>query len=195
MSIQYYFPTAILSELHENVAKDLLPIAKQYLNDPKFVNEQWGYKSTFTNAKGIAEEESFKPFINFIHRISRDYLVKLGYDESKIGFDTQLWVAEMTAGDEHRRHTHANSILSGILYLEIPKDSAPIVFTDPRPFREIIALPKLGDVPTNWENVIFKPENGLLLLWESWLAHEVPKTRNEGKRTTIVFNLTNRVYE
>ena len=190
MSIQYYFPTAILSERHENVAKDLLPIAKKYLNDSKFVSDQWGYKSTFTDTKGIAGEESFKPFINFIHRISRDYLVKLGYDESKIVFDTQLWVSEMVAGDEHRRHTHANSILSGILYLEVPTDSAPIVFSDPRPFREIIALPKLGDPPTNWENVIFKPEDGLLLIWESWLAHEVPKTRNTGTRTTAVFNLT-----
>jgi hypothetical protein len=195
MSIQYYFPTAILSELHVNAAKDLLPIAKKYLNDPKFVSTKWGYKSTFTGTKGIADEEDFKPFIEFIHKVSRNYLVKLGYDESKILFDTQLWVSEMVAGDEHRRHTHANSILSGILYLEVPKNSAPLVFSDPRPFREIVALPKLGDVPTNWDNVIFQPEDGLLLIWESWLAHEVPKTRNEGNRTTIVFNLTNRVYE
>jgi len=189
MSIQYYFPTAIMSELHKDLAKTLLPIAKKYLADDKFVNNDWGYRTTFSEDVGIAKEEDLAPFVSLIHDVARDYLVKLGYDQSKIGFDTQLWVSEMSEGDEHKKHTHPNCILSGILYLEVPEDSAPIAFSDPRSFRSHITLPKLGEVPTNWEHVIFKPETGLMLLWESWLPHEVPKTRNKDKRITIVFNL------
>jgi uncharacterized protein (TIGR02466 family) len=95
----------------------------------------------------------------------------------------------MVEGDQHSLHTHPNSLLSGLLYLEVPEGSAPIIFSDPRPFRSMISLPKKGDALTNWENTIFKPEKGTFLIWESWLAHEVPKNFCKTGRITMVFNL------
>jgi hypothetical protein len=53
----------------------------------------------------------------------------------------------------------------------------------------MIALPKKGDPLANWDKTIFNPEKGTFLLWESWLAHEVPKNHSKTGRITIVFNL------
>jgi hypothetical protein len=51
-----------------------------------------------------------------------------------------------------------------------------------------VSLPKLEN-STNWERVHFVPEEGLLLIWESWLDHEVPKNNSKNGRITMVFNL------
>jgi len=34
-----------------------------------------------------------------------------------------------------------------------------------------------------------QPSPGLLVLWESWLRHEVPLNRNQGERVSVSFNL------
>jgi uncharacterized protein (TIGR02466 family) len=75
------------------------------------------------------------------------------------------------------------------LYLQVPDGSAPIVFSDPRAFRNFISLPRINDAPAGWEQVSFTPEVGLFLIWESWLAHEVPKNLSKEGRITMVFNL------
>jgi uncharacterized protein (TIGR02466 family) len=95
----------------------------------------------------------------------------------------------MVEGDRHPLHTHPNSLLSGLLYLEIPEGSSPIIFSDPRPFRSMIALPKKGEKITNWEQVYFQPKQGTFMIWESWLGHEVPKNHSTKGRITMVFNL------
>lgn len=41
---------------------------------------------------------------------------------------------------------------------------------------------------TSYEKIVMVPKNGLLLMWESWLDHEVPRN-NSDQRITLVFNL------
>jgi uncharacterized protein (TIGR02466 family) len=189
MDIQYYFPTAIAIEKNVLLAEQMLPVAKKYLSNESLLTYTWGYKNTFTAEAGIADFEDVKPFFNFINIKGKEFLVNNGYDADKLDFSTQIFVSEMVEGDQHSLHTHPNSLLSGLLYLEVPEGSAPIIFSDPRPFRSMISLPKKGDALTNWENTIFHPEKGTFLIWESWLGHEVPKNHSKTGRITIVFNL------
>jgi uncharacterized protein (TIGR02466 family) len=190
MNIQYYFPTAIAIEKNISMAELMLPIAKKYLDDKSRLTYAWGYKNTFTpEGAGLEELPDIKPFVDFIHAKGREFLFENGYDADKLDFSTQIFVSEMTAGDQHALHTHPNSLLSGLLYLEVPDGSSPIVFSDPRPFRSMVALPKKGEAVPNWEQVYFQPESGTFMIWESWLAHEVPKNHSEQGRITMVFNL------
>jgi len=189
MDIQYYFPTSIAVEKNLELAEQLLPVAKKYLNDTSLLTYTWGYKNTFTPDTGISEFDDIKPFVDFIHIKGKEFLFKNGYDADKLDFSTQVFVSEMFEGDQHSVHTHPNSLLSGLLYLEVPEGSSPIMFSDPRPFRSMIALPKKGDALTNWDKTVFNPEKGTFLLWESWLAHEVPKNHSKTGRITLVFYL------
>ena len=82
----------------------------------------------------------------------------------------------------HSGHIHPHSILSGTLYVEVPKGSGAIRFEDPR-LPLMMAAPPRGDT-----FVTVEPKPGLLLLWESWLRHEVLPGTGRAERLSISFN-------
>lgn len=93
-----------------------------------------------------------------------------------------LWVNLLRGPGHHSAHIHPHSIISGTLYVEVPKGSGPIRFEDPR-------LPMMMAAPTRPDTfVTVDPRPGLLLLWESWLRHEVLPGSGRGERLSISFN-------
>lgn len=188
--IQYHFPTAVLSEHHIMLADKMLSVAKKYLADPAFVGRRWGYRNTFDSPTALDNMPDIIPFKELVNKTGRNYLKQLGYNDSSIVFETQIFVSEMFEGNYHEEHTHPNSILSGLLYLQVPEGSAPLIVLDPRPFRNFVMLPKLLDTIPNIEEISIKPSKGLLLMWESWIPHMVPQTHNKEGRITMVFNLS-----
>ena len=93
-----------------------------------------------------------------------------------------LWVNLLTATGHHAGHIHPHSIISGTLYVEAPKGSGAIRFEDPR-------LPLMMAAPTRPDSfVTVQPHPGLLLMWESWLRHEVLAGSGRGERLSISFN-------
>jgi uncharacterized protein (TIGR02466 family) len=188
MHVDYFFPTGITSLKNTELATQMLPVAKKYLADPDLITNTWGYKNTYTADSGISNFDDIAPFKDFIKQVGYSHLTTLGYDVTNLEFSIQIFVSEMIEGDSHALHGHPNSLLSGVFYLRVPEGSAPILFDDPRPFRKFLSLPKLTN-STNWERIHFVPEDGLLLIWESWLEHEVPRNFSKEGRITMVFNL------
>ena len=93
-----------------------------------------------------------------------------------------LWVNLLKAGGQHSGHIHPHSMISGTLYVEVPKGSGAIRFEDPR-------LPLMMAAPPRDDSfVTVEPRPGLLLLWESWLRHEVLAGTGKGERLSISFN-------
>lgn len=100
-----------------------------------------------------------------------------------------LWVNLLRGPGHHSGHIHPHSIISGTLYVEVPKGSGAIRFEDPR-------LPMMMAAPTRRTDaaedlqpfVTAQPRPGLLLLWESWLRHEVLPGTGRGERLSISFN-------
>ena len=85
--------------------------------------------------------------------------------------------------------SHPNSVISGTYYVTVPKGAGPIVFEDPRHAMMMAAPPKKKSAPRELRNHISEvPQPGSLLLWESWLRHEVPLNRAEGERISVSFN-------
>jgi uncharacterized protein (TIGR02466 family) len=94
-----------------------------------------------------------------------------------------LWVNLLKGGGHHSAHIHPHSVLSGTLYVEVPAGSGSIRFEDPR-------LPMMMAAPAGPERFCtVDPRPGMLLLWESWLRHEVLPGRGRGERLSISFNL------
>jgi uncharacterized protein (TIGR02466 family) len=100
-----------------------------------------------------------------------------------------LWVNLLRGPGHHSAHIHPHSIISGTLYVEVPKGSGAIRFEDPR-------LPMMMAAPTRRTDaseelqpfVTVQPRQGLLLLWESWLRHEVLPGVGRGERLSNSFN-------
>ena len=189
MDKTYYFPTVISSELNHVLADTMLPVAQAFLSDHSLLTWEWDYKNTYTTGRGIEQYVETQPFVEYIKIKAQEFLHSCGYDSSKIRLGLQLFVSEMNVGDQHAMHTHPNSLLSGVFYLSVPEGSSSIRFKDPRPFTNVIAVPVQQHCLENWQWIHIDPEPGLLLIWPSWLEHEVPKNHSNG-RITMVFNLS-----
>ena len=102
-----------------------------------------------------------------------------------------LWVNLLKGGGHHAGHIHPNSIISGTLYVEVPKGSGAIRFEDPRLPSMMAAPSRRKDASEELQPFVkVEPRRGLLLLWESWLRHEVLAGRGRAERLSISFNFS-----
>jgi uncharacterized protein (TIGR02466 family) len=100
-----------------------------------------------------------------------------------------LWVNLLKAGGRHSGHIHPHSILSGTFYVEAPPGAGAIGFEDPRLPMMMAAPQRRADAPEELRTFVeIEPRPGLLLMWESWLRHEVRAGRSRGERLSISFN-------
>ena len=190
MDVSLFFPTAIVIDKNEALAQQMLPIAKKYLNDNSLITTQLHYKSTYHADSGIEQYDDVKPFLEYINSVANEYLEKAGYDLSKFSLKAKIFVSEMQYGDFHNTHVHPNCVLSGIMYLQVPENSAPIVFHESRTGKSMSTLPVVSETLINQREIPIFPKAGMLLLWESWLMHSVPKNYSTSGRITIAFNLS-----
>jgi uncharacterized protein (TIGR02466 family) len=101
-----------------------------------------------------------------------------------------MWVNVLPQGGSHSSHIHTNAVLSGTYYVTSPSGSGPIVFEDPRHALMMAAPPRKASAPRPLLTYVSEtPAPGSLLLWESWLRHEVPVNRAHGDRISVSFNL------
>jgi uncharacterized protein (TIGR02466 family) len=100
-----------------------------------------------------------------------------------------LWVNILEDGGFHSGHIHPGSVLSGTLYLAVPDGAAPIKFEDPRLPMMMAAPPRRPDCADDMKSfVTMAPAVGEILLWESWLRHEVALNETLDPRVSVSFN-------
>ncbi|MBI1238460.1 MAG: hypothetical protein GC199_03875 [Alphaproteobacteria bacterium] len=100
-----------------------------------------------------------------------------------------LWVNALAAGGAHSGHIHPGSLISGTYYVAIPKGASAIRFEDPRLGLMMAAPPPRATAPAARQRFIARaPRPGSLLLWESWLRHEVPANGAKSPRLSVSFN-------
>jgi uncharacterized protein (TIGR02466 family) len=125
-------------------------------------------------------DPAFGELARQLKRHALNFARELGWD-ARPKLDS-LWVNLLRGPGHHSAHIHPHSILSGTLYVEVPKGSGAIRFEDPR-------LPLMMAAPARAESfVTVEPQAGMLLMWESWLRHEVLPGTGRGERLSISFN-------
>ena len=100
-----------------------------------------------------------------------------------------IWINVLEHGGTHTGHIHTNSIISGTVYVEVPEGASAIRFEDPRLAMMMAAPPRNARAaPHNRHFVYVQPSPGTVLLWESWLRHEVPVNMAGADRISVSFN-------
>jgi uncharacterized protein (TIGR02466 family) len=125
-----------------------------------------------------------------LDRHARAFSKVLDWDlgEKKLQLDS-LWLNVQDPGGFHSGHIHPNSVLSGTYYVAVPPGSGSIRFEDPRLPQMMAAPPRKKKAPRELQPFVsIVPVPGTLLLWESWLRHEVPLNQSESERISISFN-------
>ncbi len=99
------------------------------------------------------------------------------------------WINILNPLAAHSGHIHPHSVISGTYYVQTPVGAGALKFEDPR-------LPMMMNAPSPQKNaplsakrfVYEKPEAGTVMMWESWLRHEVTPNLGEDLRISISFN-------
>jgi len=100
-----------------------------------------------------------------------------------------LWVNLLEPGGTHAAHIHPHSVISGTYYVDVPEGAGAIRFEDPRHGFMMAAPPRRAKArKENQAFVSIAPKSGMLLMWESWLRHEVPVNDSSETRFSISFN-------
>ncbi|MEO0991742.1 MAG: TIGR02466 family protein [Pseudomonadota bacterium] len=100
-----------------------------------------------------------------------------------------LWINILPEGGIHTGHLHPHSVISGTTYVAMPPGTSAIKFEDPRLPMMMAAPPRTKDAPEHLKTFVYlQPDVGDVLLWESWLRHEVPMNMAEEDRISVSFN-------
>lgn len=102
---------------------------------------------------------------------------------------TDCWINMMPRGVTHGLHLHPLATISGTYYVRTPRGVPGLKFEDPRLDRYMAAPPKRGDAAAENQPWVTMPvAAGTVILFESWLRHEVPPNPVAAERVSISFN-------
>ena len=127
-------------------------------------------------------DPAFAELAKLLTRYAAEFADECAFELARKPKLDSLWVNLLKSGGHHSGHIHPHSIISGTFYVEVPRGSGAIRFEDPR-------LPLMMAAPQRPDTFVsVEPRPGLLLLWESWLRHEVLPGAGKGERLSISFN-------
>jgi uncharacterized protein (TIGR02466 family) len=201
MSIQSFFPTQLwISQAPPSLRKNLNSRLNREARALEKMDEEglrWSkknYRNGYTSYASVTNlpyrSTSFQQLKKWIDSEVKKFSRQLEIDLMKGQLEmTTCWVNIMRQNCSHAFHLHPLSVISGTYYLEIPSGSGALKIEDPR-------LPAFMGSPPRRPNCAqknqrfheFYPKTGQLILFESWLKHEVPPHRGASERISISFN-------
>jgi uncharacterized protein (TIGR02466 family) len=126
-----------------------------------------------------------------LERQARAFAKDLAFDlkGGRLKLDS-MWVNVLKPGAAHSGHIHPHSVISGTVYVATPPGASALKLEDPRLPLMMAAPPRLSEAPETARPFVYlTPEPGTVLMWESWLRHEVPANRAKTERISISFNV------
>jgi uncharacterized protein (TIGR02466 family) len=100
-----------------------------------------------------------------------------------------LWVNILKPGGTHTSHIHPHSVISGTYYVATPPGASALKLEDPRLPMMMAAPGRHAEAPEDLQTFVYvAPAPGTVLLWESWLRHEVPANGAKSDRISVSFN-------
>ena len=100
-----------------------------------------------------------------------------------------LWINILPEGGTHASHIHPHSVISGTTYVAMPEGTSALKLEDPRLPMMMMAPLTRKDAGQELQRFVYvKPVVGDVLMWESWLRHEVPMNMSEEERISVSFN-------
>ena len=199
--LQSLFPTRILAAPLQRQAdavfnRQLLRECLQ-LREDDAAGRAWSktnYLGGFTSYGSVSRMHQMSPtFARLAKRIDRHvvrFAKALQFDLRDRHLEmTDCWVNIMPQGVVHSLHLHPLSTFSGTYYVQTPRGAPGLKFEDPRLDRYMAAPPRLPDAEQDNRPWVMMPATaGNLLLFESWLRHEVMPNPVARERISISFN-------
>jgi len=122
-----------------------------------------------------------------IEALLKRYVYDILGEESTLRI-TQSWINYNPIGTSHHKHTHSNSIVSGVIYLQTDNDTGNFHVYRPASQSRLV-----HDEVTNWQKysydfVYFTPKINECFLFPSTLPHSVEENKSKISRISLSFN-------
>lgn len=201
MPTHSFFPTRIhaatlprgrFAELNPRLQRECLQLAQDDVAGQRWSRRS--YPGGFTSYASAHQMHRVSPiFAKLARWIDREvgrFAEELQFDLGNRRLEmTDCWVNVMPRGVTHSLHLHPLSVVSGTYYVRVPKGAPGLKFEDPRLDRFMGAPPRRVDADVRNRNWVVMPAApGGLLLFESWLRHEVVANAAATERISISFN-------
>ena len=188
---RYYYVPAYPDAMLDELAYSIRSLASDDVAGQRWSDEHRysGYTSYASLNDLPKRDPAFADLARLLTRHASSFAKDCGFDLPRKPKLDSLWVNLLRGPGHHSAHIHPHSILSGTLYVEVPAGSGAIRFEDPR-LPLMMAAPKRDtDASDDLQPfVTVEPRPRMLLLWESWLRHEVLPGSGRGERLSISFN-------
>ncbi|WP_458791788.1 2OG-Fe(II) oxygenase family protein [Yoonia sp. MH D7] len=188
---------ATLGELGKSVDPAELEASCLSIADDDEAGQQWcedngypGYTSYASLADLAWRFPIFKDLVKVLDKHVAEFAKDLQFDlgDKALKLDS-LWINILPEGGIHTSHIHPHSVISGTTYVAMPEGASAIKFEDPRSAMMMAAPMRIKDARPEMRQFIYAaPDVGDVLLWESWLRHEVPMNMSEEERISVSFN-------
>lgn len=149
----------------------------------------------FSNRGGWQSNSDFWKQESFFHFYEYIFLcisssIKFYNREFDMG---NMWVNINKKGNYNIEHDHPRSILSGVLWVQIPQNSGNLRFPSPKIFLECDLLDSANENFKQQFNYYqafdFTPKEGLIVMFPSHMRHLVEENESDQDRISISFNL------
>lgn len=188
-----WFPTSIwyfdhhdLKEFHEGWIAELYRIREEDRIGVTDRSTQLGWHS----GTRLHENEVYSPLM--------DRVLEVGEEVAEFNqwalpdFDVDLlnaWGIINPQNGYNTLHNHPLSFLSGVYYLQTPTNCGKIEFRDPREVRMMEVIPLVSNNRWTYKTIEYEPVEARMLIFPSWLLHQVKPNLNKTDRICISFNL------
>lgn len=180
-SVYRLFPTAVMSFELDAPITDLELKAIKSLD---YHNNTGNRRSDNDDVFGMYQLSRLSEFCK---KCLNDYIDEVYKPESDIeAYVTQSWTNLTTGNEFHHTHSHANSFISGVLYVDGSKEDQ-ILFRTPNPSK-MIQIPPREFTDLNSESWWIPAKNNTVVVFPSWLVHEVPVLDRSEDRISLAFN-------
>lgn len=189
-NLKSYFTTHVykanLRSVHNRLAEQLLDEVLLLAEEDQ-AGLSWSddnYLKGYTSYASANQLHLISPTFAELEKSIRTHVVKylkqLKLQVPDLAMST-CWANIMGEGCTHPLHIHPQSVISGTYYLKMPLGASALRFEDPR-------YGLFMNRPPQDTHVSLKAQEGDLILFESWLRHDVPINTSKEPRLSISFN-------
>ncbi len=152
--------------------------------------EKWSSVLGWHSVNNLHEREAFAEFVRVVERNVLEVATFLKWDLKKFSIKiSTCWASVNGKLASNSLHNHPNSILSGVYYLKAPENCGGIFFADPRPAAQMLIPPVEEFNLWTFPKISYKPQEGTMLLFPSWLFHGVELNMSGQVRVSLNFDI------
>jgi uncharacterized protein (TIGR02466 family) len=180
--INSVFPNpVVVSNIGRSFTEDELKVVSE-----NKLNSRMAFGNSISINNRILDLPEFKSIHTFVKQSIDYYLETIFSPATNVElYVTESWLNWTEQGQMHHAHSHPNSIISGVVYIDVqPNDSITFINNDP----VVIQIISNSANIFNCRNISTSVKTGDIIMFPSTLHHMVEPSVNPTTRISLAFN-------